>query len=150
MKKQVEYYTVGWFGKDDVEPTRVSETDFVACVDDGGVISYVMTWNSDLQDTVAVLTATVPHGKKIEIETRDDVHEDCETCGTSWAEAGSVKIDGKTVLDIEPQAHCYDGVSHSEAELLVMALKKVGIDVLVDGHPFHVTRHDEDYHGPLE
>lgn len=86
--------------------------------------------------------------KTIEITLKDDTYE-CETCGMDWAQAGTVEIDGTVVLHIEPAAHCFDGVSYTESELLVMALKKVGIDVLVDGDPFHVTRHNENYHGPL-
>lgn len=155
--KQIEYYTVGWFGKDDTIPTKVSESDFMACVDDGGIISHKVKWANDPKNSITMLTATVPHDvsdkqldpKTIEIEMRDDTY-DCELCGTDWAEAGTVKIDGNVVLDIAPHAHCFDGVNYTEAELLVMALKKIGTTVLVEGNPFHVTRHNDDYHGPIE
>ena len=83
--------------------------------------------------------------KLIEIKTLSDEH-DCETCGCTWAEGGTVYVDGKKVLEKEPIAHCYGGVSYSEEELLVMALKVLGINVTVDGARFHVDYHDEDYH----
>lgn len=82
---------------------------------------------------------------KIEITTEQDYH-DCETCGGSYADGGSVYIDGKLILEREPVAYCY-GVPHfSESDLLVMALKKVGIAVFVDGSPYQVCSHDDEYH----
>lgn len=87
--------------------------------------------------------------KKIEIETTSDDH-DCETCGPTWAEGGIVRVDGVEVLHREPLAHCYDGVNFSETDLLVMSLKKLGVEVMVDGKPFHVCRYDEEYHGKEE
>lgn len=86
---------------------------------------------------------------KIEIETSNDTH-DCETCGSTWAEGGTVTIDGEVVLDLEPLAHCFGGQNYSETDLLVMALAKVGIDVDVDGGKWHITCHNDDYHGVLE
>ena len=79
---------------------------------------------------------------KIEIETMEDDH-DCETCGGSWAYGGVVTVDGKEVLRSEPVAYCYGASSFSEHELLVMALKRIGVDVTVDGEPFQVGSHDE-------
>lgn len=79
---------------------------------------------------------------KIEIETLSDSH-DCETCGGSWAEGGIVYVDGKELLRREPVAYCYGVPSFSEHELLVMALKKIGVEVTVDGEPFQVGSHDE-------
>lgn len=86
---------------------------------------------------------------KIEIETTTDDH-DCETCGGSYAEGGIVKVDGEVVLERQAVAHCFNGASFSEAELLVMALTKLGHEITVDGGKFHVTQHDTEYHGPLE
>ena len=85
---------------------------------------------------------------KIEITTDADTSE-CDCCGTSYAEGGEVVIDGKTILSRPASASCVGSESWNEAELLVMALKKIGYDVSVDGTPFHVTRHDEEYHGPI-
>ena len=79
---------------------------------------------------------------KIEIEVLTDDH-DCETCGSNWAEGGVVRVDGKEVLRREPVAYCYGVPSFSEHELLVMALKKIGVEVTVDGEPFQVGSHDE-------
>lgn len=83
---------------------------------------------------------------KIEIETMTDDH-DCETCGCSWAEGGVVYVDGKEVLRREPRAYCYGTPSFSEHDLLVMTLKKIGVEVTVDGSPVQVCSHDDEYHG---
>lgn len=84
---------------------------------------------------------------KIEITTQAD-HSDCDCCGDNYAQGGFVMIDGVMVLDRPPAAACYDGDSFEPSELLVMALKKLGHDVFVDGQPFHVSRRDDEYHGP--
>jgi len=81
----------------------------------------------------------------IDIETMDDSHE-CETCGISVAYGGVVYIDGKEVLRREPSAYCYDDPSFDEDALLVMALKKIGIDVFVDGERYFISSIDEEYH----
>jgi hypothetical protein len=82
---------------------------------------------------------------KIEITTSRDSH-DCETCGGNWAEGGVVEVDGKEVLIREPEAYCYGVPSFSESDLLVMALKKIGIDVYVDGDRYQICSHDDEYH----
>lgn len=82
---------------------------------------------------------------KIEIKTTTDSHG-CETCGGSWAEGGVVYVDGKEVLERIPSAYCYGVPSFSESDLLVMALKKIGIDVFVDGFRYDVCSHDDEYY----
>jgi hypothetical protein len=86
---------------------------------------------------------------RIDIETNSDVHE-CETCGNSWAEGGAVIIDGVEVIRRDASAHCFGGTNYSDDELLVMALKKMGHDVFVDGDRYHVCCVDEEYHGGTE
>lgn len=83
---------------------------------------------------------------QIEIETMEDYH-DCETCGGNWAYGGVVTVDGKEVLRREPIAYCYGVPSFSEHDLLVMALKKINVEVTVDGASFEVCSHDDEYHG---
>lgn len=83
---------------------------------------------------------------KIEIKTMSDDH-DCDTCGGSWAEGGVVYIDGEETLRREPVAYCYGVPSFSESDLLVMALKKMGVDVFVDGDRYQIYSHDDEYHG---
>lgn len=85
---------------------------------------------------------------KIEIITDADTH-DCETCGTSHASGGKVLVDGVELLSKPASAHCFGGNDYSEGDLLVMALAKMGHEVLVDGAKYHVTCHDEGYYGPL-
>ena len=82
---------------------------------------------------------------KIEIETMIDSHE-CETCGYSAAYGGIVYIDGKEALRREPIAYCYGAPSFDEDALLVMALKKIGIDVFVDNERYFISSIDEEYH----
>jgi hypothetical protein len=85
---------------------------------------------------------------EIDITTNHDSFE-CDCCGVSYAEGGDVSLGGTTVLSRPASASCIGSESWSDAELLVMALKKLGIAVMVDGSPYHVGRHDRDYHGPL-
>lgn len=86
---------------------------------------------------------------KIEITTDSDSH-DCETCGSNWASGGTVTVDGEVVIDRPAEAACFGGSSFDEADLLVLALHKLGHEVHVDGERYHITSHDEGYHGPLE
>lgn len=83
--------------------------------------------------------------KRIEIETMTDEHE-CETCGSSWSEGGVVYVDGEEVLCREPRAYCYGTPSYSESDLLVMALKKLGVEVRVDSEQYFIQSHDDEYH----
>lgn len=82
--------------------------------------------------------------KKIEIETRYDEHM-CESCGWDSAVGGIVKIDDEIILDVEPIAYCYDGVSYNENDLLVLALHELGIEVLVDGGKYHINQSTKGY-----
>lgn len=87
--------------------------------------------------------------KKIEIVTNDDGYE-CDDCGPTWAYGGTAYVDGEEVLDIVPEAYCYDGVSYNENELIILALKKAGVTVLVDGEPAFVSQYTDWYHGEME
>ena len=82
---------------------------------------------------------------EIRIETEYGTHE-CETCGVTYSYGGRVWIDGRIVLSREPSAYCYGSPSFDEADLLVMALKAVGVDVLVDGAAYQICSHDPFYH----
>lgn len=84
--------------------------------------------------------------KLIEIKTLTDDH-DCDTCGTTYASGGVVYIDGRKIIDKEPVAHCYGSANYDEADLLVMALAAVGVEVRVDGSRYHIYCHDDEYHG---
>ena len=82
---------------------------------------------------------------RIDITTLSDYH-DCETCGRNYADGGHVYVDGKLVLSREPVSYCYGAPSFTEDDLLVMALKKIGVIVFVDGEPYFVSSHDHEYH----
>lgn len=56
----------------------------------------------------------------------------------SCAEGGIICVDNKEVLRREPSAYCYDAPSFSDSDLLVMALKKIGVVVLVDDAPYQI------------
>ncbi len=86
---------------------------------------------------------------KIDITTNSDGY-DCETCGGNWAEGGYVTVDGELVIYCQAVAHCYSGTSYSVDDLLVMALHKLGHHVYVDGEKYHVTCHNDEYHGKME
>ncbi len=85
---------------------------------------------------------------KIEITTDSDEHE-CDCCGTTYAQGGTVVVDGVEILSRPALAYCTGSDDWNQSELLVMALHKMGHKVSVDGEPYHVTRHDEEYHGPM-
>lgn len=87
--------------------------------------------------------------KLIEIKTSQDDH-DCDTCGTTYARGGVVYIDGRKTLDKEPVAYCYGSTNYDEADLLVMALAAVGVEVRVDGSRYDICSHDDEYHGEGE
>lgn len=78
---------------------------------------------------------------KIEIKTTEDTH-DCETCGWDYATGGIVYVDGDLVLEKTPIAHCYNGQSYSETDLLILALEKLGHTVLFDDELPHITMTD--------
>jgi hypothetical protein len=78
---------------------------------------------------------------KIDIKTAVDFYV-CETCGMDYATGGKVYVDGKLILEKVASAHCYDGRSYSEEELLILALEKMGHTLTVDGEPFHIMMTD--------
>lgn len=82
---------------------------------------------------------------KLKIIEYHDVRE-CETCGTDVAYGGEVYFNGELVLSARPVAACYDGRDYSTQDLLVMALKNIGIQVVDgDNQPIHVNCIHEDY-----
>jgi len=42
----------------------------------------------------------------------------CETCGSSYAEGYRIILDGVLQVDRTPAAHCYDGTTYYETDLL--------------------------------
>lgn len=75
---------------------------------------------------------------KIEITTDYDTYE-CETCGTDYASGGIVTVDGIEIVNLPAAAHCYAGQSFSESDLLVIALRRMGHEVIIDGDDWHIT-----------
>jgi len=80
---------------------------------------------------------------RIEI-TPDHEEYECETCGTDYATGGTVKVDGVEIVNLPAMAHCYAGQSFSESDLLVIALRKLGHEVILDGEDWHITCAYED------
>jgi hypothetical protein len=78
---------------------------------------------------------------RIEVVTTVDTY-DCETCGMNYATGGKVYVDGKLILEKVASAHCFDGSSYSETDLLILALEKMGHTLVVDGEQFHIMMAD--------
>ena len=57
-----------------------------------------------------------------------DGHE-CETCGPSYALGAVVTLNGETLLELQPSAHCYDGSSWDHTDIYRMILEKLGYKV---------------------
>lgn len=63
------------------------------------------------------------------IDWLEDVYE-CDDCGVRYAQGAHVRFsDGREIL-LEPRAHCFDGVSYSEAEVYHSVLKLLGFDLV--------------------
>ena len=81
---------------------------------------------------------------KIEIFTAHDMN-DCETCGTDYDEGGHVLIDGKEVFRYDPLAACWGNANYSEGDLLFLALRAIGVEIMVDGElPYSLTKYNGD------
>ena len=65
---------------------------------------------------------------KIRIEWLSDDY-DCETCGASFAEGARVFIDGALAIELVPVAHCYDGTSYDQENVLRRILEHLGHEV---------------------
>lgn len=70
--------------------------------------------------------------KFIEVTNLWDSHE-CETCGTSYAEGYTIWFDGKIVSTLQPHAHCFDGDSYTEADLLREVVRLLGHELVWEG-----------------
>lgn len=68
---------------------------------------------------------------KVQVNMWDDEH-DCETCGFSFATGGEVYIDGELVISRPPRAYCFDCDNTEAEDLIILALKEVGIEVSID------------------
>ena len=72
---------------------------------------------------------------EIKVNMWEDYH-DCETCGYSYASGGEVCIDGELVISKPPMASCFGGDHCDHDELLILALKEVGINVDINWERF--------------
>lgn len=80
---------------------------------------------------------------KIEVFTERDSSY-CDTCGTNYDEGGYVLIDGKEVFRYTPLASCWGNAMYDESDLILLALKEIGVDITVDGDaPFSWTKHND-------
>ena len=67
----------------------------------------------------------------IEIDWLFDSDE-CETCGTNWAEGAEVRVDGVSFLSLTPFATCFNGNHYDEAEVYRRILVALGYKI-IDG-----------------
>jgi hypothetical protein len=65
----------------------------------------------------------------IRIERTIDRH-DCETCGFSAADGARVFFDGAPKLNLNPIAHCYDGVDYDDEDIAREILRELGSNVV--------------------
>jgi hypothetical protein len=62
----------------------------------------------------------------IKIEWPSDTYDNCELCGTSWAEGAKVYVDEKLALDLSPAAHCYGGAHYEQTDVYDRILRHLG------------------------
>lgn len=65
----------------------------------------------------------------IKIEWLTDTYDNCELCGTSWAEGARVFVDDALVLDLAPVAHCQGGAHYDQADVYDRLLRHLGYTV---------------------
>lgn len=70
--------------------------------------------------------------KTVSIEWLTDYYNDCETCGSSWADGARVSFDGEVVLECTPSAHCTGGDHWTEAEIYQKIIKLLGVEEVND------------------
>lgn len=76
--------------------------------------------------------------------TTEHVSSDCDTCGTNYDEGGTVVVDGVEVFSYTPVAACWGNRHLSTEQLLIIALRTLGIEVTVDGEIPHNCQTDAD------
>ena len=69
--------------------------------------------------------------KLIEIKHYSD-SIDCDTCGYSVASGAEIFIDGKQLVDIVPNAHCYNSLSYNMSDIFYTILKELGYEIKID------------------
>lgn len=62
----------------------------------------------------------------IKIEWLTDHYDNCETCGSSYAEGARVFVDDAMVLDLAPVAHCHSGVNYDQQDVYERLLRHLG------------------------
>lgn len=80
----------------------------------------------------------------IAITTQRDSN-DCETCGGNFDEGGTVVVNGQEVFSYEPSAACWGNRNLGTEELLIIALRTLGITVTIDGETPHNCETDAEF-----
>lgn len=65
---------------------------------------------------------------KITIEWLSD-ENNCETCGTDWAQGAIVKLDGVVIHDLQPIAACWDATDYSREDVFRVILEGFGYSI---------------------
>lgn len=78
---------------------------------------------------------------RIEVTTETD-RDYCETCGSSYAEGGTVKFGESLPIEFKPIAHCYASQSWSLEELLSYIIVRLDHTLVIDGVEFFETDMD--------
>jgi hypothetical protein len=66
---------------------------------------------------------------KIHIEWLSD-DNDCDTCGSNWADGASVTLDGKSLLELKPAASCFGGAHWDRADVYRLIMENLGYAVI--------------------
>lgn len=66
--------------------------------------------------------------RKLLIEDLEDSYE-CESCGSNWSQGYRVHLGDEVILEMEPVAHCFEGQSYTEEDLLERLLPALGFKV---------------------
>lgn len=62
----------------------------------------------------------------VSVEYLSDSYGPCDSCGTSYAEGARIIVDGKVVRELTPVAHCYNGQSYGDEDILRAILEHFG------------------------
>lgn len=62
----------------------------------------------------------------ITIQWLSDTYDNCELCGSSWAEGARVYVDRVLALDLAPSAHCTGGQHYEQQDVYDRLLRHLG------------------------
>lgn len=64
----------------------------------------------------------------VKIERLSD-DNDCDTCGSNYADGARVTLNGEPLLELTPVASCFGGAHWDKADVYRLTLEKLGYQV---------------------